>query len=154
MRSLRDWKIRNKILVAPAVMAFLMMVWTVAYLVPLFEKSIITEKQVATRHIVELAWGVLADYDEQVKSGALPLEEAKKMAATRLSKLRYEEKEYVWINDLQPRMVMHPYKPELNGKDLTESKDPAGKPLFMEMVKKKKSNKLNAIFYQDRLNSQ
>jgi methyl-accepting chemotaxis protein len=135
MTSLRDWKIRNKILIAPAIMALLMMVWTVVYLVPLFEKSIIKEKQIATRHIVELAWGVLADYGEQVKSGALPLEEAKKMAAARLAKLRYEEKEYLWINDLQPTMVMHPYKPELNGKDLTDTKDPAGKFLFMEFVK-------------------
>jgi methyl-accepting chemotaxis protein len=32
-------------------------------------------------------------------------------------------------------MVMHPIKPELDGKDLTGNKDPNGKHLFMEMVK-------------------
>ena len=32
-------------------------------------------------------------------------------------------------------MIMHPYKPELNGTDLTENKDPQGKHLFLEMVK-------------------
>jgi methyl-accepting chemotaxis protein len=116
-------------------MAVIMTVWTVVYLVPLFEKNIHKEKQIATRHVVEMAWGVLADYGEQVKSGALPLEEAQKTAAVRIGKLRYEEKEYIWINDLQPRMVMHPYKPELNGTDLSENKDPAGKRLFVEMVK-------------------
>lgn len=135
MTSLKDWKIRNKIFVAPAIMVVIMTAWTMAYLVPLFEKNIMQEKQIATRHIVEMAWGILADYDEKVKSGALPLEEAKKMSAAQLGKLRYEEKEYVWINDLQPRMIMHPYKPELNGTDLSGTKDPAGKFLFMEFVK-------------------
>jgi methyl-accepting chemotaxis protein len=135
MITLHNWKIRNKILIAPAIMALCMTVWVIVYLLPLIEKKIMNEKQIATRHIVELAWGVLADYGEQVKSGAMPLEEAQKMAAVRLGKLRYEEKEYVWINDLHPRMVMHPYKPELNGTDLSDSKDPSGKALFIEMVK-------------------
>ncbi|MDD2366801.1 MAG: methyl-accepting chemotaxis protein [Desulfuromonadaceae bacterium] len=135
MISLRDWKIRNKVLVAPTVMSIIMTIWTVVYLVPLFEKSIIKEKEISTRHIVELASGVLADYGEQVEAGKMTIEEAKSNAAARLSKLRYEGKEYIWINDLQPRMVMHPYKSELNGKDLTENRDSSGKQLFVEFVK-------------------
>ena len=42
---------------------------------------------------------------------------------------------YFWINDSQPKMVMHPMKPQLNGKDLSQSKDPNGVYLFNEMVK-------------------
>ncbi len=51
--------------------------------------------------------------------------------------LRYgpENKDYFWINDMYPKMVMHPYKPELNGKDLSGSKDPNGKRLFVEFAK-------------------
>ncbi len=135
MNFLSDWKIRNKILVAPAMMAVFMTVWVIAYLLPLFEKNLLKEKQTATRHVVEMTWGLLAEIDGQVKSGSLSLEDAKKLAAQRLGTLRYEEKEYLWINDLQPRMIMHPYKPELVGKDLTEIKDPTGKPVFMEFVK-------------------
>ena len=135
MNFLSDWKIRNKILVAPAMMAVFMTVWVIAYLLPLFEKNLLKEKQTATRHVVEMTWGLLAEIDGQVKSGSLSLEDAKKLAAQRLGTLRYEEKEYLWINDLQPRMIMHPYKPELIGKDLTEIKDPTGKPVFMEFVK-------------------
>jgi len=54
-----------------------------------------------------------------------------------ISALRFgpESKDYFWINDMQPRMVMHPYKPQLNGKDLSGAKDPNGKHLFVEMVK-------------------
>jgi len=46
-----------------------------------------------------------------------------------------ENKDYFWINDMYPKMVMHPYKPQLNGKDLSGIKDPNGKKLFVEFVK-------------------
>ena len=58
-------------------------------------------------------------------------------SAAVIENLRYgpENKDYFWINDTHPTMVMHPYKPQLNGKDLSGSKDPNGKKLFVEMVK-------------------
>ena len=43
-------------------------------------------------------------------------------------------KDYFWINDMHPTMIMHPFKPELDGKDLSDSKDPNGKKLFVEFV--------------------
>ncbi len=52
-----------------------------------------------------------------------------------LKNLKYNQKDYFWVNDLHPRMVMHPYKPQLDGQDLTDFKDPRGKRLFVEMVK-------------------
>ncbi len=42
---------------------------------------------------------------------------------------------YLWINDMQPKMIMHPIKPQLDGKDLSKLADPAGTYLFNEMVK-------------------
>jgi len=34
-----------------------------------------------------------------------------------------------------PGMVMHPYKPEMDGQDLTDNKDPNGKKLFVEFAR-------------------
>ena len=61
----------------------------------------------------------------------------KQNAAAAIGALRYgpEGKDYFWINDLHPKMVMHPYKPQLNGTDLSDSADPNGKKLFLEMAK-------------------
>jgi methyl-accepting chemotaxis protein len=147
MTPLRDWKIRNKIIVVPATMVCIMTVWVIFYLVPLFEKGLLKEKQTATRHVVELTWGLLAEIDGQVKSGALTLENAKKLAAQRLGNLRYGENDYVWLNDLQPRMIMHPFKPELNGKDLSDIKDSNGKPIFVEFVKACKEKGAGEVDY-------
>jgi methyl-accepting chemotaxis protein len=147
MTPLRDWKIRNKIIVVPAMMVCIMTVWVIFYLVPLFEKGLLKEKQTATRHVVELTWGLLAEIDGQVKSGALTLENAKKLAAQRLGNLRYGENDYVWLNDLRPRMIMHPFKPELNGKDLSDIKDSNGKPIFAEFVKACKEKGAGEVDY-------
>ena len=84
---------------------------------------------------IELAYTLMAEYDERVQRGEFKLEEGQKRALLRIQNLRYFGKEYFWVNDLAPRMIMHPYKPEMNGKDLTDYKDPNGKPLFVEMAK-------------------
>jgi methyl-accepting chemotaxis protein len=103
----------------------MMMAGLFAYLLPLIENRIIKEKQDATRHVVEMAVGIIEFYDSKVKAGALPLEQAQKDAADTISKLRYEKKEYVWINDLGkpvPKMIIHPTVPALNGKVLDDAK--------------------------------
>ncbi len=73
-------------------------------------------------------------------------EEAKKTIAA----MRFGEdgNNYFWINDLKPNMVMHPIKPELDGKYIGEAKDPNGKALFMEMVKEAKNNGKGFVDYQ------
>jgi methyl-accepting chemotaxis protein len=64
-------------------------------------------------------------------------EKLKANASSQIASLRYgpENKDYFWINDTRPFMIMHPYKPELNGTDLKEYRDPKGKALFVEFVK-------------------
>lgn len=80
--------------------------------------------------------------DEVVKAKtkwACDLATAKKEGSLReIKQMRYDccgEPNYVWINDLAPKMVMHPIKPQLDGKDLSGHADPAGKKLFVEFVK-------------------
>jgi methyl-accepting chemotaxis protein len=58
-----------------------------------------------------------------------------KEALKTVSKMRYGKNGYFWIHDKKPYMVMHPIKPSLNGKDLSNIKDPNGVYLFNEMVK-------------------
>lgn len=64
-------------------------------------------------------------------------EQLKKDVSENIKNIRYgpESKDYFWINDTQPIMIMHPYKPELEGSHLGEYKDPSGKHLFVEFVR-------------------
>ena len=61
--------------------------------------------------------------------------------------LRYAGQEYFWINDLQPRMIMHPANPKLDGQDLSGIKDPTGKPLFNEFVRIARSQGAGSVDY-------
>jgi methyl-accepting chemotaxis protein len=82
---------------------------------------------------VNTAYSVLVAFE---KDPNLSLEEKQQKAAKMIKDMRYgpENKDYFWINDMHPRMIMHPYKPELDGQDLSENKDPNGKKLFVEFA--------------------
>ncbi|MEZ4528959.1 MAG: cache domain-containing protein [Desulfobacterales bacterium] len=86
------------------------------------------------RNAVDAVFGILETLS---KDENLSPEEQKAEALRIIKDLRYgpEKKDYFWINDTLPRMIMHPYKPELDGADLREYKDPKGKHLFVEFVK-------------------
>ena len=92
------------------------------------------EKQLKTRHVVETAYGVVAHFYREASEGRISEQEAKKSAIAALRSLRYESSDYFWINDMRPFMIMHPYKTELDGTDLSEYKDPEGNRLFVEFV--------------------
>jgi methyl-accepting chemotaxis protein len=92
------------------------------------------DRQVKTKAVVELAHSTVAAYEKRASAGEISTEQAKAGAIADLRAMRYEGSEYIWINDMAPVMVMHPIKPELEGKDLSKNADPTGKLLFMEFV--------------------
>ena len=99
------------------------------------ERSLlIQERQSAVRQTVEIAHGVVQQWHDQAAQGAISHEEAKQRAMQALAKLRYSGSEYFWINDMHPRMVMHAARPQLDGQDLTDNKDPTGRALFVDFV--------------------
>jgi methyl-accepting chemotaxis protein len=92
------------------------------------------QRQIELEHLSDLALGIVTEEYAAAQRGAISVDEAKQRAAARLAVLRYGQNDYFWINDMHPRMVMHPMKPELNGGDLSNNKDPDGKRLFVEFA--------------------
>ncbi|MEP7101358.1 MAG: methyl-accepting chemotaxis protein [Burkholderiales bacterium] len=110
-------------------------------------KLILEERQGSVRQTVEVAYSLIAQFHDQVAKGKATEDEAKQRALAAIKGLRYSGSEYFWINDMQPRMVMHAIKPELDGKDLSENKDPTGKHLFVEFVNTVKADGAGFVFY-------
>ena len=105
-------------------------------------------KSEKTRHVVETALGILQHYQKLELAGTLDRSQAQQAAMEMVRDLRYAGQEYFWINDLQPRMVMHPANPKLDGQDLSGIKDPTGKPLFNEFVRIARSQGAGSVdFY-------
>ena len=112
------------------------------------QKLILEERKSNVRQTVETAHGVLVHFHQLSVRGAMTDADARKAALATLRGMRYGGTEYFWVNDMQPVMVMHPIKPELEGKDLSTNKDPDGKFLFMEFVKVVKASGAGAVDYK------
>ena len=99
------------------------------------QRSLYREKQAAIRHAVEVAFGVLEYYGQLAQSGKLSEAAAQSAAAAAVRGLRYEQIDYFWINDFQPRVIMHPVNAALEGHDVSTYADPNGKLIFVEAVR-------------------
>ena len=91
-------------------------------------------RRTAVKEHVETAAGTLAWAHKLEKSGQITREQAQTLARQAISQMRYAGSEYFWINDLDHRIVMHPIKPELDGKDVSSMKDPNGVFIFQAFV--------------------
>jgi methyl-accepting chemotaxis protein len=145
--SFNRMKIRNKLLLITAVAFFGVTVLSVLSLISLKDRML-EEKRLKTQHLVETVHGMVDQYYKLSQSGKISADEAKLAAMTTVKGLRYDNAaEYFWINDLHPKMIMHPIRPELDGKDLSDMKDPHGKYLFVEFAKTVKNNKAGFVDY-------
>jgi methyl-accepting chemotaxis protein len=99
--------------------------------------AIYSEKEIQTREFVNIGLASLQHYHAMEVSGELNREEAQKNAMAAIKAMKFGDRslDYYWINDFQPRMVMHPFRPDLNGQDISGFRDPDGLHLFVEFVK-------------------
>ena len=135
LKAYRDWGIFTKIMSLSVLSWLILVLATMFALVPFMRGLIMEEKRATVSFLVQEATSLMSSYQKQVEAGTLTKEEAQKQAAGRIAAMRYDGSNYLWINDLAPKMIMHPIKPELDGKDLSENKDPNGKALFVEMAR-------------------
>lgn len=101
------------------------------------ERSLLLqERSQNLRDMVRTATGIAAHYHRLVQTEGLSVELAQERALLAIGALRYgdDNDEYFWVNDMDTRTVMHPIKPELNGKSMWDFADPNGKYLFREFV--------------------
>jgi methyl-accepting chemotaxis protein len=106
------------------------------------------QKQIELKHLAELALDIVKEEHAAAQKGDIAVSDAQKRALARVAALRYGNNDYFWVNDMQPRMVMHPIKPEMNGNDISAFKDPNGKTLFVDMVNVVKKDGAGFVPYE------
>ncbi|HLO77645.1 MAG TPA: cache domain-containing protein [Magnetospirillum sp.] len=104
------------------------------------------EQQV--RSVVESAHSVIVGYQQKAAKGEMSVDEAKAAAVTALSMLRYSGQEYVWVNDLDGVMVMHPFAPQLVGRTILDLKDADGRTFFKEMIDLGRASGSGTVHYK------
>jgi PAS domain-containing protein len=124
-------------LLLPPVLALVLFAAAVgAVIVPATERALLERKRETLRAIVGAATSLLGRHAEEAARQGIPPREARRSAIEDLRGLRYGEagKDYLWIMDRDLRMVLHPYRADLEGQPLGEFRDPAGKRVFAESL--------------------
>ena len=143
----KDWDIFYKILTVVVMPLVLFIIIFQFFVLPSIESKLYEEKRFAISQPVDVASDVVTEFYEKYSGGLLTEAEAKEQAKETIRELRFNVDNYFWINDLYPKMIMHPFKPELEGNSLKEDRDPTGKYLFVEMAEVAKINGKGFVNY-------
>ncbi len=150
--SLKKWLQMAPIrIILPVMLTVVLFIGTIFLLIlPILEARMLDDRRVLLRELNQTAWSLLAAYQAKEEAGEISRRDAQALAIETLRALRYgpESKDYFWINDLQPILIMHPYRPDLEGQDVSDFTDPNGKRLFAEVVKTVRQSAAGFVDYQ------
>ncbi|MBF0459850.1 MAG: cache domain-containing protein [Magnetococcales bacterium] len=136
--------VKIRLIIALAVLGMCSIGWFAAQTL---YQVMLEDHKIKTKNVVDSVYGTLSHFESLEKTGKLTHEQAQASAIDVIKTLRYEGDNYFWINDMSPAMVMHPIKPEQDGKDMAKVTDPAGKLLFIAFVEEVKKNKEGFVSY-------
>ena len=98
--------------------------------------SMISERRDQLMAVIQQSASIVNHYYTLSQQHALSEPDAQKQALAALAAVRYgkDGSGYISVNDSQPVVLMHPIKPELNGKNMAQFTDPAGNHLYVDIV--------------------
>lgn len=107
------------------------------FILPTLRQDIYNEKMQHTEEMIDIGLSILSRYHQLELQGILTQEEAKSAAADMIRSVHYGETglDYFWINDFDAIVVAHPFRPDLEGEDVYDYKDPNGMYLFQEFIR-------------------
>lgn len=148
MNILNNIKLRNKVLVLGITLLICFIALIEAFIIPTINKTVEADTVNKLQNLVDAAYGVIDHYNGEVTNGKMNEEQAKSLAKDEIKRLRYGSNEYFWINDYTPTMVMHSIKPEMDGQNMSDYKDPTGLKLFVAFVDVVKAQGKGVVKYQ------
>ncbi|WP_420474522.1 methyl-accepting chemotaxis protein [Noviherbaspirillum sp. ST9] len=92
------------------------------------------DRKMSLKSATQLGLSVVKEYADMAAAGTLPVDEAKTQAMARVKAMRFGADGYLTIISSDAKMVMHPMKPEMDGKELMDFKDAKGNQLFKDMA--------------------
>lgn len=129
--EIRHWPVARKLALLIGLLFATLTLVELNSLYRLYDE-LLSARKVQVQEQVQSATSLIQHYyDKRTELGET---EAKKQALDAVASLRYGKNGYFWINDMQHKLVMHPIKKNIIGKDMTNIKDGSGKLHWQEMV--------------------
>ncbi len=129
--------VKYKLVAVGAIPIILFLALMMFYVLPTLRDEIYEEKEVMTQEMVTVGLNILDHYHQMELDGVLSQDEAQARVIAAVEAMTFGEgnQDYYWINDFHPRMIMHPFRPDLEGEDISGVEDPDGLNLFVEFVR-------------------
>ncbi len=143
----RNWSIFWKVFSITIFTFFMIGIDFYLVAVPQIKDSVIHEREFGLKNSVNIAVSLIQHYKNLADMGKISVKEAQKQALTDIKNIRYQGDNYFWINDLNGVMIMHPVKPQLNGKSLINYKDEQGNEPYRNMVDVCKAKGEGFVYY-------
>lgn len=131
MQALKNMKLRTKLILMVSGLFLGVILIEVSALSSL-HTQLLDARKAKVKEQVEAAYTLVQHYYEQRQS--LGEDASKQKALDALRVLRYGDNGYVWVNDMQAKLVLHPMKPDQEGQNMSQVKDGAGKLHWQSMV--------------------
>ena len=97
--------------------------------------QMLSDRQELLKQLVQEATSIAKHFYDLSQKGAISEDEAKKQALFVMSRLRFGSDGYVTVSNSSYYNVMHPMKPELTNRDMSNFVDAAGNHMFVDIVK-------------------
>src|ERR1019366_300535 len=95
---------------------------------------IMDERKQSIQAVVDTGLGVIQEQYDLYKAGKLTEQEAQNLVKDTLRKSRYNGTDYLVIYTLDATQIMHGAKPEREGKNFIDTKDPNGKDYIRQWI--------------------
>ena len=103
------------------------------------DRQLLQQKQVELKHNMQIAVTVIDGFRDRTARGEMTEADAKGAAMDAVRNIRFGDDEYFFIYDMQGVNLMHPAKPELQGKNLIDLKDQRGNRLIAGLIETAKA---------------
>lgn len=129
------FKFYMSILIPLLLIVLLFILSNYIFLFPSIKNNMLHEKKRMIKELTHVTIEII-DNCSKANKESLPINEIKTQVLEQIRNLNYGDnnKSYFWISDLTPRMVMHPYRKDLEGSDLSNYQDINGFKLFSHAV--------------------
>ena len=145
-----------RVLLPSALMLLLFAGSIFLYILPNMEAELMESRKRNSMELTGTVHSTINHFYALSQQGEITEVYAKKLARDFIQSLRYgpANKDYFWITDSSARMIMHPYRPDLIGRDLSEFRDKGAIRVFSQFVQMAKAREDGFVRYHWQWNDQ
>lgn len=105
---LNRFSIKQKIIALAVSVAVVIMSTSLFFTVKNIKESLLAANEDKIDQITELVYNMVDSYKQDVTDGKMTLQQAQELAMQKVATIKYDGTNYVWINDYDGNMLVHP----------------------------------------------